>query len=81
MRITSLAIVAVLIPVAAFAQQGSGRNFQTPSDAGKTLAPKATSRSNPCASFGPGFVKVEGTDTCVKLGGAVSVGGGISSGR
>jgi hypothetical protein len=29
---------------------------------------------NSCAAFGPGFVKVEGTDTCVKVGGAFSVG-------
>lgn len=82
MRITSFAIIAVLLPAAAFAQQGSSsRNFQTPPDAGKTLAPKTTSRSNPCASFGPGFVRVEGSDTCVKLGGAVSVGAGVSGGR
>jgi hypothetical protein len=31
---------------------------------------------NSCAAFGAGFAKVEGTDTCVKLGGAVSVGVG-----
>ncbi|MBR0871228.1 hypothetical protein JQ633_12725 [Bradyrhizobium tropiciagri] len=80
MRIISLAVIA-LLPAAAFAQQGNGRSFQTPPDAGKTLAPKTTSRSNPCASFGPGFVKVEGTDTCVKLGGAVSVGAGMSGAR
>ena len=81
MRTTLLAIVAVLLPVAAFAQQDRSRDFRTPPDAGKRLPSKPAARANPCASFGPGFVRVEGTDTCVKLGGAVSVGGGFSSGR
>ncbi|QOZ26185.1 hypothetical protein [Bradyrhizobium sp. CCBAU 51753] len=81
MRTTLFAILAVLLPVAAFAQQGRSRDFQTPPDAGKPLPSKPAARANPCASFGPGFVRVEGTDTCVKLGGAVSVGGGYSSGR
>ncbi|MCA6098899.1 hypothetical protein [Bradyrhizobium australafricanum] len=80
MRKTCIAIIAVLLPAAAVAQQGDRRDFQTPTDAGKTLPLKSATRSNPCASYGPGFVKVEGSDTCVKLGGAVSVGGGMSSG-
>jgi hypothetical protein len=37
-------------------------------------AKSAAGTGNPCAAFGPGFVKVEGTDTCVKVGGAFSVG-------
>lgn len=56
------------------------------------LAPKAvgTNRTaprpravttNPCASYGPNFVRVEGTDTCVKIGGAVRVEMGTSAGR
>jgi hypothetical protein len=74
-------LVTVLLPAAAIAQQGDRRNFQTPSDAGKTLPSKSAMRSNPCASYGQGFVKVEGSDTCVKLGGGISVGAGMSSGR
>lgn len=81
MRKTCFAIIAVLLPAAAFAQQGSARNLQTPPDAWKTVPSKNTARTNPCASFGPGFVKVQGSDTCVKLGGGISVGGGMSSGR
>ncbi|WP_407164622.1 hypothetical protein [Bradyrhizobium sp. ORS 111] len=78
---TCLVITAVLLPAAALAQQGSGQKFQTPPDAWKTLPSKRSARSNPCASFGPGFVKLEGSDTCVKLGGGISVGGGMSTGR
>jgi Porin subfamily len=70
---TSFAIIAVLLPAAAFAQQSNRWNLQTPPDAGKTLPSKVTTQSNPCASLGQGFVKVEGTDTCVKLGGSVRV--------
>jgi hypothetical protein len=33
-------------------------------------------KSNPCAAFGPGFVQVEGTSTCVKVGGSIDVGVG-----
>ncbi|WP_076859962.1 hypothetical protein [Bradyrhizobium mercantei] len=80
MRKICLAI-AILLPAAAFAQQADRRNFQTPPGAGKTLPSKPAARSNPCASYGPGFVKVEGSDTCVKLGGGISVGAGMSSGR
>ncbi len=35
---------------------------------------------NACAAFGPGFVKVEGSDTCVRIGGSISVGVGGGSG-
>jgi Porin subfamily len=43
--------------------------------------PLPTKRAyNSCATFGAGFVKVDGTDTCVKIGGAVSVGVGGAAG-
>lgn len=31
-----------------------------------------------CAAYGAGFVRVDGTQTCVKIGGAVSIGVGGS---
>ena len=36
--------------------------------------------SNACAEYGAGFDKIEGTSTCMKIGGAISVGAGMSSG-
>jgi hypothetical protein len=42
-----------------------------------TAAPRPV-RGNPCAAFGPGFVKVEGSSTCIKVGGSVSVEAGRS---
>ena len=35
-------------------------------------------RGNPCAMYGAGFIKIEGTNTCVKIGGSVSVESGGS---
>jgi hypothetical protein len=44
--------------------------------AGKTLPLKGaagTAKANSCASYGRGFVMVESTGTCVKIGGAIGV--------
>ena len=49
-------------------------NYATPPS--KDLPVKGASAGNSCAGYGPDFVKVEGTGTCVKVGGAVSIGVG-----
>lgn len=44
--------------------------------AGNALPLKGTAgkaRAGSCASYGPRFVMVEGTGTCVKIGGSISV--------
>jgi len=49
---------------------------QTGKETGKTLPLKGTAgagKAGSCASYGPRFVMVEGTGTCVKVGGSVSV--------
>lgn len=38
----------------------------------------AVAQSNPCAIYGAGFVPVNGTDTCVRIGGRVRVDGAVS---
>ncbi len=48
---------------------------------GKQLPVKGAAHGNACATYGEGFVRVEGTETCVKIGGTVSIGAGTSSGR
>jgi Porin subfamily len=54
-------------------------DYATPPD---RLPPPKSAAGNPCAAFGRGFVKVEGTDTCVKVGGAVQVDvGGVARPR
>lgn len=45
-------------------------------DAGKALPLKGTggaAKAGSCASYGPRFVMVEGTGTCVKIGGSISI--------
>ena len=75
MRRSIIAIVA-LFPTLAFAQQGTPKKTDTPPTTDKTLPLKGTARSNSCAEFGPGFVRVEGTGSCVKVGGGISVDAG-----
>jgi hypothetical protein len=49
-------------------------DFSTPLD---RFPPAKSTAGNPCAAFGPGFVKVQGT--CAKVGGRVDVSGPAGS--
>jgi hypothetical protein len=42
---------------------------------------KRTAPVNSCAAYGPGFVKVEGSGSCVKIGGTLDIGVAASSRR
>ncbi len=55
------------------------RNATSTAIPGKPLPSKRSGDINACAAYGRGFVKVDGSDTCVKVGGAISV--GVSGGR
>jgi hypothetical protein len=55
----------------------SDRSPQT----GKVLPLKGAGNANACAAFGRGFVRVESTGSCVKIGGALDVGIAASSRR
>jgi hypothetical protein len=75
MRNILLAIVVMVLPASvAAAEQPGSLKLDRPASSGKLLPLKGTGTVNSCAAYGAGFVKVEGTDTCVKLGGAVSIG-------
>ena len=47
---------------------------------GKVLPLQGAASGNSCAAYGPGFVKVAGSDTCAKVGGTFSVDVGTSRG-
>lgn len=80
MRNSLLAIViAVLAASSALAEPSSSQKPDKPANSGRLLPVKRAGTGNACAAYGLGFVKVEGTDTCVKIGGAVSIGVGSSS--
>lgn len=77
MRTIVLVILLVASSAAAARAEPAGRrklDYSTPTS--KVLPVKGASAGNSCASYGPGFAKVEGTGTCVKVGGAVRIDGG-----
>jgi hypothetical protein len=81
MRNTLLAIlVAVLTASNAAAEQPFIPKPDPSATSGKLLPLKGAGAVNSCAAYGPGFVKVEGTNTCVLVGGAVTLGARSSSG-
>ena len=73
--------MAVVLPsVAAAEQQPRLQKPDKAATSGKLLPLKRSNSANACAEYGAGFVKIEGTNTCMKIGGAVSIGAGASSG-
>jgi hypothetical protein len=81
MRKTLLAFAVAMLPVpATSAEQPGALKLDQPATAGKLLPLKGAAAANACAGYGPGFVKVDGTGTCVKIGGAISVETGTSVG-
>jgi hypothetical protein len=81
MRNILLAIALVLLPASAPAESSDTRKPDKFVPSGRQIPVKGASHGNSCAAYGPGFVKVEGTDTCVQTGGSVSIGAGTSFGR
>jgi hypothetical protein len=69
------AAVLVILPTWALAAE---QPRQQPRKPAATPAPV---QSNPCAIYGAGFVKIEGSSTCVKMGGHVTIDVGTKGGR
>lgn len=78
MRNILLAIAVAMLPAAAAEPSSSQKPGKAAS--GSLLPLKDASAGNSCAAYGPGFVKLDGTDTCVKIGGVVGIGAGSTSG-
>jgi hypothetical protein len=75
MRKSLLVMMAVVLPsVAAVAEQPRPPKPDKAATSGKLLPLKRSNSANACAEYGAGFVRIEGTNTCMKIGGAVSVG-------
>jgi hypothetical protein len=60
------AIVALIVFAAAAQALAQSKPAKKPEPAAKAQPEK---RVNTCAEYGAGFVRVEGTGTCVKVGG------------
>ncbi|UFZ05588.1 porin [Bradyrhizobium ontarionense] len=74
-RSLALGTTAWLIVVAVAFAGSPGAPLPSPQAAGtnKSAPRRSAVATNPCASYGADFVRVEGTDTCVKVGGAARV--------
>jgi hypothetical protein len=70
-------ILAVLSASSASAQQSRDGKPRNPATSVPLRPAKAA--ANPCAEYGPGFVRIEGSSTCMKIGG--SFGAGIGGSR
>ncbi|MCK1734765.1 hypothetical protein IVA79_12535 [Bradyrhizobium sp. 138] len=74
MRTKLLVLISLLTTSAAAAEALRLPPAERP-QAGTTVPLKGAAgkaRAGSCASYGPGFVMVEGTGTCVKIGGSIS---------
>jgi hypothetical protein len=72
-------VLAVLSVSAAPAQQSRDGKPDKPA---KSLALRpAKAAPNPCAEYGAGFVRIEGSATCMKIGGSVGIGVGAGTSR
>ncbi|MEA2819390.1 MAG: hypothetical protein QOJ86_1394 [Bradyrhizobium sp.] len=74
--IVPVVIVAMLSASAAPAQQFRDGKPDKPAKSLPLRPAKAA--VNPCAEYGAGFVRIEGSSTCIKVGGSLSVGAGAS---
>jgi len=74
-------LIALAPPMATVSAEPARSLKFDPQGAAKSLPAKPPKMDRSCAAYGAGFVRVEGTDTCVKVGGSVGVGVGGSLGR
>jgi hypothetical protein len=83
MRNLLVAIAIAALPTSqASAEPSGGQKPDKSATSDRLLPVKRSGAANSCAAYGAGFVKVDGSETCVKIGGAVSIGvGGSSGGR
>jgi hypothetical protein len=70
-KIFSTLMIALLPLAMAVAQQSNPQTRKPPPKRDTAI------KNNPCAEYGPGFVKLPGSDTCVKIGGSVEAGGSM----
>ena len=76
-------VLGFVLPLASAAAAASSRPLKFDQSTSGTSLPVKQPRSvDSCAAYGAGFVKLAGSNTCVKIGGAVSIGvGGNVSGH
>jgi Porin subfamily len=76
MRKLMLAAIVAALPTWVVAQNSNQPPKHPPKS--RTIHPAG---GNSCAQYGVGFARIAGSDTCIKIGGSVSVEGGGSARR
>jgi hypothetical protein len=79
-KLLLLSAALMLSSVAAVAEQPRPPKAYKAAPSSTSLPVKRPGSANACAQYGAGFVMIEGSGTCMKIGGAIGIGGGISSG-
>jgi hypothetical protein len=77
-KILLLIAVSALLPAPSAAAEQLRQQKSDKSISARQLPLKGARTDQSCAAYGAGFVRVDGTQTCVKIGGAVSIGVGGS---
>jgi hypothetical protein len=77
-NILLMTIVALLPATTAMAEPAGNQKAQKPAATERLLPTKGPAAANSCAAYGPGFVKVAGSETCVKIGGGIGIEAGGS---
>jgi Porin subfamily len=81
MRRSVLVLIAVVLSAAgALAEQPRVQKSGQAGTSGKLMPVKRATPADACAAYGAGFVRIAGSNTCIKIGGAISVGAGGSFG-
>ncbi|MBO0716732.1 MAG: porin [Rhizobiales bacterium] len=82
------AAIVVLITLSEAASSGvTAQTLIEPNAKPKLSRPPGSAKQQPalrtksCSTFGAGFVQIPGTDTCVKIGGFVTMEGAVNRGR
>jgi hypothetical protein len=73
MRTLFLAMLVAVLPASAVLAASASRTKPDTTTPADRPPPAKSAAGNPCAAYGPGFIKVEGTDTCMKIGGSFNV--------
>jgi hypothetical protein len=79
-----LLAAATVLPLAAHAQQSNDRSTRKPNEPKSARPSERPSGMKPCPEYGAGFYKVDGSETCVRIGGGVGIdigGSGSMGGR
>jgi hypothetical protein len=78
------AAIVVLITLSAASSGVTAQTLVEPNAKPKLSPPSSLTKSQPalrrksCSAFGAGFAQIPGTDTCVKIGGFVTIEGTVN---